>query len=254
MFFDDHPEFLETSETAATLDRLNLRHRAIIEQNQSVLRGARVVDIASHDGRWSFAALDAGAAHVTGIEGREELVRNARRTFRAKGVPEEQFRFLKGDVHRRLLKPDIEADVVLCLGFLYHTARYVELFKGIQSTGAQYVVVDTRVLPDVTGPLVQLHTEGTRMQALAVRDRFTMGGRVLSATPSEDAVVLMLETAGYEVDQRVDWDDMLAGFPDAVNVPQYADGRRVTFRARRRAERARPRKEWTAAGAAPSPV
>lgn len=69
MFFDDHPEFLETSSTAAGKDRLNLRHVAIIEEHCKILSGSRVLDIASHDGRWSFAALQAGATHVTGIEG-----------------------------------------------------------------------------------------------------------------------------------------------------------------------------------------
>ncbi len=234
MFFDDHPEFLETSETAATLDRLNLRHQAIINENQAVLQGRRVVDIASHDGRWSYAALDAGAAHVTGIEGRRELVQNARRTFRAKGVPEDAFTFMRGDVHVKLLKPGVEADVVMCLGFLYHTARYVELFKGIRRTKAEHVIIDTRVLPDTKGPLVQFQTEGTGNQALAVRDRFAMGRRVLSATPSEDAVVLMLDAAGYEVDHRTDWERLISEHPGAANVPQYAAGQRVTFRARRR--------------------
>lgn len=239
MFFDDHPEFLETSETAASLRRLNLRHVAIIEENKDVFPGQRVVDIASHDGRWSYAAHVAGASHVTGIEGRRELVRNARRTFRAKGVPEDEFRFMRGDVHVKLLKPGVEADVVMCLGFLYHTARYVELFKGIRRTKAEHVIVDSRVLPDTTGPLVQLQTEGTGNQALAVRDRYAMGRRVLSATPSEDAIVLMLDAAGYEVEHRTDWASLVAGLEGPQYVPQYRRGERVTFRARRRRRRGR---------------
>lgn len=235
MFFDDHPEFLETSQTAASKKRLNLRHVAIIEQNQDVLRGRTVVDIASHDGRWSFAALEAGATHVTGIEGRRSLVETARETLAAKGVPESRYRMVRGDVHRRMLRPDIEGDVVLCLGFLYHTARYVELMAGIASTGAEHVIVDTRVLPDATGPVVEMRSEATGGQSLAMRDRFALDGRVISAVPSEAAVVLMLEAAGYEVDHRTDWPALLAQHPGARAVSQYATGTRVTFRARRRA-------------------
>lgn len=55
---------------------------AIIEEHREELNGARVLDIASHDGRWSFAALQVGAAHVTGIAGREHLVTDANKTFR----------------------------------------------------------------------------------------------------------------------------------------------------------------------------
>lgn len=237
MFFNDHPEFLETSDTASSSSRLNMRHLGIIKENEDVLRGRRVIDIASHDGRWAFAALDAGASHVTGIEGRAELIENANKTFSGKGVPPDAYRFIQGDVHEKLLDPDVRADVVMCLGFLYHTSRYAELFKGIRSTRAEHVIVDTRVLQNVDGPLVEFRAEGTGHQALAVRDRYAMRGRVLSAVPSEDAVILMLDAAGYEVDHRTDWSRLLAEHPDARMIAQYRDGRRVTFRARRKARR-----------------
>ena len=68
--FDEFPRFYETSETFAYPNRLNLRHEAIFGENKEVFEGQRVLDIASHDGRWSFAALKAGATSVVGIEGR----------------------------------------------------------------------------------------------------------------------------------------------------------------------------------------
>ena len=126
MFFDDNPEFLETSTTASSKRRLNLRHIGIIEENEEILRGSSVVDIASHDGRWSYAALHAGATHVTGVEGRRHLIDATRQTFDAKAVPATQYTLIQGDVHETLFDPEVKCDVVLCLGFLYHTARYVE--------------------------------------------------------------------------------------------------------------------------------
>jgi hypothetical protein len=233
MFFDAHPEFLETSNTAASRSRLNMRHLGIIAENQDVLKGSRVVDIASHDGRWAYAALDVGAEHVTGIEGRAELIDNACRTFAAKGVTPDLYRFIQGDVHERLLDSGVTADVVMCLGFLYHTSRYAELFAGIAATGAEYVIVDTRVLLGVEGPMVEMRAERTAHQATALRDRFALGNRVLSAVPTEAAVVLMLEAAGYQVDHRTDWARLLDQHPRARQVIQYRNGRRVTFRARR---------------------
>ena len=76
-FCDLYPRFLETSETAPAASRLNARWRAIIGWNEAILAGRRVVDLGCHDGRWSFAALKAGAAHVTGIEARPHLIRKA---------------------------------------------------------------------------------------------------------------------------------------------------------------------------------
>lgn len=81
-FFDRVPGFFETSETSSFRWRLNLRHEAIFTENADLLSGARVLDIASHDGRWSMAALQAGAAHVTGVEARPDLVAHATTTLR----------------------------------------------------------------------------------------------------------------------------------------------------------------------------
>ena len=233
MFFDKHPEFLATSTTAAEKDRLNLRHLAIIEENADILRGRTVIDIASHDGRWSYAALETGASHVIGIEGRRRLIDNTVKTFADKGVPESQYQFLKGDVHRRLLNSEVTGQVVFCLGFLYHTARYVELMAGIQSTGAEHVIVDTRVLQNVDGPLVEMRNERTAGESQAMRDRFAVNRRVITAIPSEAAVLLMLESVGYQLDHRTDWDAITRKHPEAKAIEQYKTGKRVTFRAKR---------------------
>jgi predicted RNA methylase len=40
----------------------------------SEISGARVLDLASHDGRWSYAFAGVGAASVVGIEGRQEMI------------------------------------------------------------------------------------------------------------------------------------------------------------------------------------
>jgi 23S rRNA G2069 N7-methylase RlmK/C1962 C5-methylase RlmI len=76
-FFDRFNRFYSTSRTSPWPERLHARYQAIIQENLDLLRGQRVLDVASHDGRWSFAALKAGCAHVTGMEAREHLVLNA---------------------------------------------------------------------------------------------------------------------------------------------------------------------------------
>ncbi|WP_323792954.1 methyltransferase domain-containing protein [Nocardioides sp.] len=121
MFFDEYPRFLDTSVTAAGQRRLDIRQEAMIAQHAHLLRGKRVLDIASHDGRWSFAALKtAGASHVTGVEANSALVSNAEETFQHYGVSKDQYRFIDADVFEVLADParhGIEVDVVMCLGF-----------------------------------------------------------------------------------------------------------------------------------------
>src|SRR5215469_18424573 len=73
-FFERFPRFYLSSSTAATSARLNLRYEAIFGENRDIFAGASVLDLASHDGRWSLAALATGARSVIGIEARPELV------------------------------------------------------------------------------------------------------------------------------------------------------------------------------------
>jgi hypothetical protein len=232
MFFDDHPEFLETSTTAATIGRLNLRHLAIIDGHRDILHGARVLDIASHDGRWSFAALDAGAAQVTGVEGRPELVENARRTFAAKGVDAARYTMIAGDVHDVLTAGVGEMDVVMCLGFLYHTLRYPELLAGIRATGARHVIVDSKVLLNTARPLVRVRRNPAEVQSMAVADRFSYGTTTMVGVPSASAIEQMLRIYGYGVVSRPDWARLIADHPEVEDVEEledYAIGERLTM-------------------------
>ena len=88
-FCDDYPRFLETSETGPSLDRLNARYTGLIQHNRELLDGASVLDLASHDGRWSFAAIKAGASYVLGIEHKPRLVKKSLDNFREYGVPDD---------------------------------------------------------------------------------------------------------------------------------------------------------------------
>jgi hypothetical protein len=227
-FFDEHPEFLETSDTASSRGRLNLRHLGIIQEHQDILRGARVLDIASHDGRWSYAALQAGATHVTGIEGRRRLVVNARQTLISKGVERERFRFIRGDAHDTLTAGVGSFDVVMLLGFLYHTLRYTELFAGIRATGARHVIIDTRVMPG-DECVVKLIRNPTRIESMAVKDRFSYRRRTLVGVPDYAAVVHMLKCYGYEVASRPDWSKIRAEHPDLKGAREYDRGGRATL-------------------------
>ena len=123
----------------------------MIEANRDILTGARVLDLASHDGRWSFAALKAGAEHVIGVEARAGLVGNANKLVRRVRRRPTEYQFIQGDLFQMLAQRTFDVDVVLCLGFIYHTLRYGELFRGITDTGAQHCILDTKILR-VTSP------------------------------------------------------------------------------------------------------
>ena len=218
----------KTSTTSAGRERLNLRHLAIIDGHKDILSGARVVDLACHDGRWTFGALEAGAAHVTGIEGRPELVENARKTIAAKGVDPSRYDLRVGDANELLTAGVGQVDVVMCLGFLYHTLRYPELLTGIRATGAKYVLIDSKVVKS-TRPIVRLLGNPAGVQSMAVEDRYSYRGKSLVGIPSPKAIEVMLRLFGYEVVRRTDWDQLLRDHAKERRPRGVQSGGRITL-------------------------
>lgn len=233
MFFDEYPRFTQTSQTSADLTLLNLRHKAIIEANVGVLKDARVLDIASHDGRWSFAAMKAGATHVTGVEAREHLVAHAHSTFTEYRADPATYDLVNADVFAYLAQRPPQVDVVLCLGFLYHTLRYPELFHGIRATGAPYLVVDTMVTKSKAA-VISVIADKTHVEANAVADQYSPGKRALAGFPSASALDTMLGTYGYKLESRFDWDQIIPQRPQRGPVRDYANGKRITVTYRQR--------------------
>lgn len=229
MFFDEYPRFFETSETSPSRGRLNLRYEAIFAENRDVFTGATVLDIASHDGRWSLAALKTGAVEVVGIEAREDLVRVAHENL-ARYAADSRYRFVAGDVFEVLAREAIEADVVLCLGYLYHTLRYGELMRRIRDIDPRHLIIDTSVNPGTKWPVVQLRLDAVERQRNAISDAYSYNGKALVGRPSLPALEFMLRAFDFEVERYSDWASLLRDNPKLRGVGRYATGRRVTAR------------------------
>jgi hypothetical protein len=229
-FFDRYPIFYETTATAPARGRLNLRYEAIFEQNREVFAGARILDIASHDGRWSFAALQAGAAHVTGVEPRAELVSNARSTLSEYVDDTTRYRFIEGDIFEVLKAERFQVDVVMCLGFLYHTLRYCELFAGIRRLNPKYVVIDTTILPQAGQRVVKLDLDAAVVPRDAVRDEYSHGQFVIVGSPTLPGLEMMLNAYDFRIERLSDWAGLIRDNPEADGVQKdYGAGRRITL-------------------------
>jgi predicted RNA methylase len=223
-FFDDYSAFFETSITGASAERLNARYRAIIQPNRHLLQDRRVLDLASHDGRWSFTALHAGAAHVTGIEGRQHLVTNANRNLTHCRVAPNRYEFILGDVFEVMKQRRIQAQTVLVLGFFYHTDRHVELAALIAATGASNIILDTNILParqnNDGSALVKLFEEPTASEANALGAH----ANAIVGHPSREAIKLIFAQHRFEV-VEFDW----RPFRGSAELADYNDDRRSTF-------------------------
>jgi SAM-dependent methyltransferase len=229
-FCDRYPRFLETTETVPSRSRLNARWRAIIDWNRAVLADRRVLDLGCHDGRWTFAALEAGACHVVGVEARVHLAKKAAENFSYYGVPAGAYEIVTGDAMATLCGMKIGGiDVVMCLGFFYHTLEHMRLLLEARRLGAEYVIIDTSISP-AKEPIIALAFESTADPRNAVDYGSTGSNKALVGSPSKSGLLAMLDYAGY-VAEFFDWQNNAVD--DWTDLPDYAAHLRVTVRAQR---------------------
>jgi hypothetical protein len=214
-FFDDYPRFAESSRTGHSLLRLNARYTALIHANRARLRDARVLDLASHDGRFSFAALHAGARRVVGIEVDPRLVEAAHGNFVAYGVDPDRYEFVQRDMFEHFAELD-EFDVVLCFGILYHITDHMQLFSNIAGVEPRWLIIDTHVSFH-DGAVVEIRSRRGESPPPPGSD--------IEGYPSRGALDAMLSSFGWET-QYFDW--RASGLLDAGDLDDYSTGRRVS--------------------------
>jgi hypothetical protein len=216
-FFDLHDRFVQANGVGAWPLRLNLRHAAIVERHRSLFQGAKVLDIASHDGRWSLAALRAGARHVTGVEVRPDLVKAADDNMAAYGVPNSRYRFVCADAIETPFESGF--DLVLCLGYFYHTLHHVRLIENMISTGASAIIVDSMVATG-DGMGIEIRAEEVDNPANGYSRTGERAGTVLIGYPTLPALSLMFSHYGFAV-EYVDWNALLAEHGVDASASRY---------------------------------
>jgi 2-polyprenyl-3-methyl-5-hydroxy-6-metoxy-1,4-benzoquinol methylase len=233
-FFDRYPRFFSTSTTASQRDRLNQRHRALIESNGDVIAGRRILDMASHDGRWTLAAHKAGAKHVLGIEARSHLIEAAHSNMSEYGVPGDQVEFRQGDVLAELDRLESGSfDTVFCFGFLYHTIDHMPLFRKIARLRPTNLVIDTAISIRPAN-IIEIRDEQIDEESAGAVGEPGSPARTVIGKPTKSALELMLKAAGFQPLRYYDW--FKAGIRRWDDLPDYYLGARVSLTAVARAE------------------
>jgi hypothetical protein len=226
-FFDRFPVFYSSSDVGAYPNRLNNRHRAIIGPIRHELTGADVLDIGSHDGRWGFAALEAGACHVTGIEPRSVHIHSAADVFAGLNVNPNRFEFHKSAV-MDWLGEGLEFDFVFCLGVLYHTDQGIELLRRCCKWAKHGVVIDSRVIR-APRPVMRYELERSGDPG----NGYGPGPEVMVGIPSIPLIDLTLRQCGFQIAQFHEWHaDDLVDPGNWEDLDDYKNGTRISLVAR----------------------
>ena len=188
---------------APNIARMNLRHKHLIEPHRQDFEGAQVLDLGSHDGRWSYALAGAGAQSVYGIEGRAELIE---KYTEFPAAPFKDRVTLKcGDFIAeldRLIAQGETFDVVACFGVYYHTMQHYRMLLQMVALKPKLIIVDS-IFSRATEPLIVVAREPTdnKRNTIAQVDnqRVAPIGRV-----SRPAMRIMAASVGYSM-QQIPW-------------------------------------------------
>jgi hypothetical protein len=136
--------FMRSSRVNAFVNRLNWRAEVLIARNPDAFVGKRVLDLASHDGRFSYAALVCGAKRVVGVEARQKHVDLAYLNMREHKVDPDAYQFVTADLveYLRSVEPG-EFDTVLCFGIFSHLIEQVEVLREIRRIAPSCLIIDS---------------------------------------------------------------------------------------------------------------
>src|SRR5712691_3625181 len=220
-FFDTFSEFYTTSKTGQFPNRLNRRYLALIENNVNIIKNQTILDIASHDGRWTFAALKNGAKRVVGIEARRHLVENCKRNMDFYNISGNRYSLIDGDIFVEItkLEPNV-FDTIFCFGFFYHTMNHMQLLAEIKRLEPKYLILDTNVSTS-DYPIIEVKEENTDIEANSIGLPADASSKALVGYTSIAAMKLMLKHIGFGSFSFYDWHSNISYLQDLEDYRKY---------------------------------
>lgn len=213
---------------AQDIARLDLRHRFLVAPFHDVLQGARVLDLGAHDGRWSYALSQAGAAEVVGIEARPELI--ARLAEFPDTPARARIDLRHGDLHEALdafARDGERFDVVALFGIFYHVMDHFRVLDRIRALGPRAVIIDGEFMKGAN-PFIQLVREDPTKD-LNAAPQVPGQAMAIKGIPSGVAMERMAEALGFAHDW-LDWDAVAPADRGPVGDYYRGEGARMIRR------------------------
>ena len=205
--------------------RGRLWYLRIIGANLDALEGKKVLDLACFNGRWSFAAIKAGASFVTGVEGRESSVALGREIFEKQGVSTNH-ELICSDIFDYLssAKPG-QFDTIFCLGVFYHIMDHYMLLRLMTALKPQTIIIDSGFVRSFRN-YMHVQSEPPKLSKNALPK---FGGQTaeLVGIISLGLMIQMAWNVGYKC-RPVVWNR--AEIEDPQCVKDYMAGKRFTLR------------------------
>ena len=195
-FYNFNLNGIETSPDAVLRNRRHeLRKELFFDPliDASVFSGKRVLDIGCCSGFWSFHALESGAEYVLGVDAWPQAIDQAKFVASVQNIDSNRCEFILEDIFTFLSDAKLKDsfDIVLCLGFMYHVKRPIELLEKIHNVGRDLLILETTVF-DIDDAAISLRPDaGKASYVETARDRLTF-------VPSEKAIHWMMKEVGFQ--------------------------------------------------------
>lgn len=217
--FDRYDQIRGTPTRPNVAKRLRHRYDAIIAQNRDLFKNARVLDLRSGDGRWSLAALDAGASHVVGVDNQQEAVEAASTAFAKIGVEPAAYEFINENMFAGLNSFSPETfDLILCQE-VSSDAHF--FFKCLRRLKPKHVILDTRII-NRKEPILVFRLKRSRKPGAQATGR----SGSIAAVPNHELIKTLSDYFGFRW-RMIDWQTL--GIADWTGIDDYHDDRRRTY-------------------------
>lgn len=151
------------------------------------INGARVLDTGCWDGYYGFEFLKRNAGFLKGVDLREEAIRRANLIKQHYGYSNCEFEVK--NIQDMAAGKEL-FDITLMFGILYHLSAPVDVVKALGDMTGTMMLLSTYAFQD-DRPVILLKRENP--------DKDSTGFQELITTPSEKAVIEMLDFAGFDL-------------------------------------------------------
>jgi LPS sulfotransferase NodH len=219
--FDRYDEVRDSAARPVDAKRLRHRYEAIINGNRELFRNARVLNIHSGDGRWSYAALNAGAAHVVGVDSERAQVELARNIFAELRVNPGSYEFVTGEILAALrpFRPE-SFDVVLCQEFAKLPDPHL-FFQRLNRLRPKHIVLDTAVIAGKV-PMISFRLKEPDKTATNPDVR----SAAIRAVPNHELIRILCDYFDFRW-RLIDWRRL--GITDWTGIHDYEGDRHRTY-------------------------
>ena len=242
---------------------INGRIGVLLNNNRQLIQNKSILDIGSHTGIFSWAALQLGAKFVHGIDVEKRTVKRCMELFLKEEISSSKYKFETESIIEFLERIEKKSfDTVFCFGVLYYMTEPLRLLSLMARAAKKTILIDTftasysavqgkdapKTHANLTNqvlslPLMISCPTKTEKKDYNLPESFVRKGRNLSLTslPTQAMLELWFESLGLTWKQ-LDWSNHITrpcSFHDLITPEQklashwadiYASGIRVSYK------------------------